>query len=175
MDLLTIYANTRCYFVPSEPWIDKLQRKQWCKNPKELSPSSPGAPSISTSPTIEEKEPSVIELLLGWFNQTCPTPQLCGTVVVPNVESAYVDVKTDDSASAEKYSYVEETTEEKEARLKRKREEKITDFIKENGPKKPQSAWVLFSLAKRPEVMARDPNTTGHGVLQILGPMWKAL
>ena len=37
VDLLTIYANTRCYFVPSEPWIDKLQRKQWCKNPKELS------------------------------------------------------------------------------------------------------------------------------------------
>eukprot|EP00946_MAST-07B_sp_MAST-7B-sp1_P003777 g3777.t1 len=175
VDLLTIYANTRCYFVPSELWLENLERKQWCKDPKELSSSSPGAPSISASPAIEQKEPSVIELLLGWFNQTCPTPQLCGTVVVPNVESAYVDVNSDDSTSAAKYSFVEETKEEKEARLKRKREEKIADFIKENGPKKPQSAWVLFSLAKRPEVMARDPNTTGHGVLQVLGPMWKAL
>ena len=38
---------------------------------------------------------SVCEVLLGWLDQAMPKPQLCGSVVLPDVDSAFVSRAND--------------------------------------------------------------------------------
>lgn len=55
---------------------------------------------------------------------------------------------------------------------KPKKEKKAKD---PDAPKRPASAYIRFSVAKRPEVVAANPTAKLGDVAKILGTMWKAL
>jgi len=55
---------------------------------------------------------------------------------------------------------------------KPKKEKKAKD---PDAPKRPASAYIRFSVAKRPEVVAANPTAKLGDIAKLLGAMWKAL
>lgn len=149
-DLLTILMHTRCFFVPSDTWLERLHHTQRMEhlNSKKSKKGSTKKEIRKIQNLMEEdymqggltREPgedaSIIELLLGWYDQSTPRPELCGTVVVPDVESAYINIG--------KALLTEESSTQKEIEEKQNNKRKRKEISK----KKTTTEELLMSLSR---------------------------
>ena len=91
-DLIAFYENTRIFFVPNEPWLDRLQAAQYSRKDDVAINEEVGGGDAKTDQSVvnaANEQTSVSEMLLGWLDQATPKPQLCGPIVLPDISSAF--------------------------------------------------------------------------------------
>lgn len=85
--------------------------------------------------------------------------------------------KKDNKSAAKRKSTDSATEKPKAAKMDKKEKDskKEKKGKVEGEPKKPLSAYVLFSSAKREEVTANNPDAAPKDILSLLGAAWKAI
>jgi len=65
--------------------------------------------------------------------------------------------------------------EEKAEADKRRKESEMQEYVAMQGPKRPLSAFILFSNEIRPSVREENPSSSVVEVAKIIGEKWKSL